>query len=170
MRQASSHQTLHDLKNTLRRESHTYTGGVISQAKCPPSRFPYIAVKFGAARHKWTGSEEGRFAGEGQLRGSASSRTQCAFWSPTKKVSNVNRLVRLAVLRRPESNSRIPCLEHGQEVSVVIAHVLPAHELDRQRQYWNSNSRLTRGEGEGQHKPKYIHNVGLCVGLNISKK
>jgi len=118
----------------------------------------------------WIGSEEGRFAGEDRLRVSASSRTQCAFWSPTKKVSNVNGLIWFAVARRHISNSGVPCLEHGQEVGVVVAHVLPAHELDRQRQYWNSNSRLTRGEGEGQHKPKYTHNLGLCVGLNLSKK
>ena len=64
MRQASSHQTLHDLKNTLRRESHTYTGGRGSfpQAMCPPSRFPYIAVKFGAARGIWMDYVEGGVA------------------------------------------------------------------------------------------------------------
>ena len=34
------------------------------------------------------------------------------------------------VLRRGKINSRIPCLEHGQEVGVVVSHVLPAHELE----------------------------------------
>ena len=47
-------------------------------------------------------------------------------------------------------------------------------EEDIIRGYGNSfqstNSRLTRGEGEGQHKPKRIPNVGLCVGLDMDLK
>ena len=52
----------------MQREEDIIRGyGNSLQSMCPPSRFPYIAVKFGGARRKWTGSEEGGLAREGQL-------------------------------------------------------------------------------------------------------
>ena len=78
------------------------------------------------------------------VSGSAASESGPSL-SPAKKYSNLNRLVARPVARRGKTNGCIPCLKHGQEVSVVIGHVFPAHELDRQPQKRESNSQLVRG-------------------------
>ena len=104
-------------KYPAQREPYLYRGeGVISQAKCPPSRFPYISVKFGEGRKLRAGA---KWMGDGE------SQQRRGLHFATKKICNINGLMWFSVARRHISNSRIPCLEHGQEVSVVIAHVLP---------------------------------------------
>ena len=56
----------------MQREEDIIRGyGNSFQSMCPPSRFPYIAVKFGGARRKWTDCGEGRFAEEGKLGASS---------------------------------------------------------------------------------------------------
>ena len=64
----NTRQTLHPWFFLVSIYEESYTGGGhILQSGCPPSRFPYIVVKFGAARRKWTDLLEVGVAGEDQL-------------------------------------------------------------------------------------------------------
>ena len=89
-------------KNSPCSERHSSLGGgVIFLSPCaPPSRLPYIAVKYGEGRKLRAGA---KWMGDGE------SQQRRGLHFATKKYSNINGLIWFAVLRRHISNSRIPC-------------------------------------------------------------
>ena len=88
--------------------------------------------------------------------------------SPPKKVSKFNRLDGSGVARRHMLYRSIPCLEHGQEVGVVIAHVLPPHELEHLRSIATSIGWYAWPSRDGQKTTAAFFSPHLCPPKKVS--